>query len=204
MKLICIARPVCRLFFLKAHPTGPGSRGGKVLGYTKNGRPVYEDSGFSPERHAGFTIADHGDAATMHRDTARDRWKNPEERAHHNRMADYHLDEFRHEQRRYLAENVPTPKHLPEDHHGYFEHSPTTQHVPLEKFRPDPSRPSESLDRTKRYMDLARRALIPKRLPIKARDNGDGTFAVGSKGHHTWHVAKEMGWKSIPVEVECG
>jgi hypothetical protein len=189
------------LFFLKAKPTGPGSRGGKVLGYTKRGRAIYEDSGASPERHAGFELPDHGDAATMHRDVARDRWKTPEQMAHHNKMADYHVGEYNRENRRHLAEHAPTPEHLPEDHHSYFQHTPTTQHVPLGKFRPEPEHPG-NLDKTKRYMGLARSGAIPKRAPIKAVANEDGSYSVGSKGHHTFHVAKEQGWRSLPVEIE--
>lgn len=40
--------------------SGPGSRGGKVIGYTKSGKPVY--GGKSAHEHENFTAEDHKDA----------------------------------------------------------------------------------------------------------------------------------------------
>lgn len=44
---------------------GAGSRGGKVLGYTKSGKPIYEDKN---HEHTGFTKHDHLEAADFHED----------------------------------------------------------------------------------------------------------------------------------------
>lgn len=49
----------------KAKKTGEGSRGGKIVGHTKSGKPIYEDHGNSA--HADFDRHDHMDAADHHR-----------------------------------------------------------------------------------------------------------------------------------------
>lgn len=50
---------------------GEGSRGGKVIGHTKSGKPVYEHR--NPNYHSGFedfTKQDHQDAAKHHKNHA--------------------------------------------------------------------------------------------------------------------------------------
>jgi len=42
---------------------GPGSRGGKIIGYTKSGKPIYEDK---TTLHKNFTPEDHLEAADLH------------------------------------------------------------------------------------------------------------------------------------------
>lgn len=44
--------------------SGPGSRGGKVIGTTKSGKPIYDT--FSHEGHKDFTSQDHKDAENLH------------------------------------------------------------------------------------------------------------------------------------------
>lgn len=44
---------------------GEGSKGGKVVGHTKSGKPIY--SSFSHEEHKGFTSEDHMDASNLHK-----------------------------------------------------------------------------------------------------------------------------------------
>lgn len=51
-----------KTFFEKAG--GEGSRGGKVIGHTKSGKPIY-DSANHPN-HSNFTAADHFDAYSVH------------------------------------------------------------------------------------------------------------------------------------------
>lgn len=43
---------------------GEGSRGGKVIGHTRSGKPIYENSNH-PD-HKGFSSSDHLDAAKAH------------------------------------------------------------------------------------------------------------------------------------------
>lgn len=43
---------------------GEGNKGGKVIGHTKSGKPIYEDRGH--ESHKKFTSKDHKDAAAIH------------------------------------------------------------------------------------------------------------------------------------------
>lgn len=47
---------------------GEGSKGGKIIGHTKSGKPIYENHDH-PE-HASFTSEDHRDAAYAHGDKA--------------------------------------------------------------------------------------------------------------------------------------
>ena len=44
--------------------TGPGSRGGIVIGKTSGGKPIYRD--FSHPDHKGFTKGDHLEASKLH------------------------------------------------------------------------------------------------------------------------------------------
>ncbi len=48
-----------------AKPSAEGSRGGKVIGHTTSGKPIY--SKFGHESHAGFTPSDHKEASELHR-----------------------------------------------------------------------------------------------------------------------------------------
>lgn len=56
---------------------GEGSRGGKVIGHTKSGKPIYDIVGH--ENHKDFTHQDHKDAAQIHRDKMADNNKNKDE-----------------------------------------------------------------------------------------------------------------------------
>ncbi len=44
--------------------TGPGSRGGHVVGKTKSGKPIY--SAFGHAGHGKFSMSDHIEAANIH------------------------------------------------------------------------------------------------------------------------------------------
>lgn len=44
--------------------SGEGSKGGKIIGHTKSGKPIYDSHGHAA--HAGFAKPDHRDAAKMH------------------------------------------------------------------------------------------------------------------------------------------
>lgn len=43
--------------------SGPGSRGGKVIGYTKSGKPIYDSHHSS---YSNFSPQDHHDATEVH------------------------------------------------------------------------------------------------------------------------------------------
>ena len=44
--------------------SGEGSRGGKVIGHTKSGKPIYDT--YQHKSHKGFTKEDHEDARNLH------------------------------------------------------------------------------------------------------------------------------------------
>lgn len=45
---------------------GEGSKGGKVIGHTKSGKPIYESLDAKHENYKNFTSKDHKDAALLH------------------------------------------------------------------------------------------------------------------------------------------
>jgi hypothetical protein len=47
---------------------GAGSRGGKVIGHTKSGKPIYEDKNASHTHYKDFSLQDHKDAYKLHDD----------------------------------------------------------------------------------------------------------------------------------------
>lgn len=47
---------------------GEGSKGGKVIGHTKSGKPVYAQSISSKNKYRSFSKEDHKDAASLHKD----------------------------------------------------------------------------------------------------------------------------------------
>jgi len=53
----------------KAGKSGEGSRGGKVIGHTRSGKPIYDNP--SHEGHKNFDHNDHAEAANLHRDLYR-------------------------------------------------------------------------------------------------------------------------------------
>lgn len=89
---------------------GEGSKGGKVIGHTKSGKPIYDT--FSHSSHASFTKQDHRDASALHQkltmdhidkhnkaEAASDERKahlkasshhSDQEEAHHNAVVDAH------------------------------------------------------------------------------------------------------------------
>ncbi len=75
---------------------GEGSRGGKIIGHTKSGKPVYQTKGASHEESYGkFTAQDHKDAANLHNEEAytHDAHRmhaSPIMRSHHGVMGQHH------------------------------------------------------------------------------------------------------------------
>jgi hypothetical protein len=63
---------------------GEGSRGGKVIGHTKSGKPIYDH--FDHKSHKDFTKKDHNDAAKLHmkkfREALKDAKKEAKEELH--------------------------------------------------------------------------------------------------------------------------
>jgi hypothetical protein len=53
---------------LEKSSSGEGSKGGKVIGHTKSGKPIYDSHGHAA--HAGFSEQDHADARDAHDDHA--------------------------------------------------------------------------------------------------------------------------------------
>jgi hypothetical protein len=73
---------------IKSSP-GEGSRGGKVVGHTSSGKPIYDDHGHAD--HASFSKEDHMDAAKLHHNKMMESSKG-EEVGHHGRQSDKHLE----------------------------------------------------------------------------------------------------------------
>lgn len=71
---------------------GEGSRGGKVIGHTKSGKPIYENLKADSEEYSDFSIRDHQDASDLHDKKSvkhynkddKEKWK------HHHTIADSH------------------------------------------------------------------------------------------------------------------
>jgi len=76
-------------FIAKAYGGGEGSRGGKVIGRTKSGKPIYSSH---MGDHARFSRHDHAEAMDVHKLHARKNARdgNLDMAAHHRNMADKH------------------------------------------------------------------------------------------------------------------
>ena len=61
-----------------------GARGGRVIGHTKSGKPIYENKKGSTYKN--FSKQDHDDAATLHRGFK------GEDNSKHRTLSDSHLD----------------------------------------------------------------------------------------------------------------
>jgi len=90
---------------------GEGSRGGRVIGHTKSGKPIYANANHAS--HKSFTVKDHADAVKAHmkesdkhaKHLSADDIENNDEgelsnkQIHHKRMVEYHSDQmYAHEQ----------------------------------------------------------------------------------------------------------
>jgi len=73
--------------FGKARTRGEGSRGGKIIGHTRSGKPIYDRS--NHPKHAGFTSEDHRDAMSAHEDAA-DEARSGAKRDQHRAERSYH------------------------------------------------------------------------------------------------------------------
>lgn len=56
----------------KAAKQGEGSRGGKIIGHTRSGKPIYDEVGHSA--HASFSPEEHGDASSTHSQISDKHW----------------------------------------------------------------------------------------------------------------------------------
>ncbi len=76
--------------------SGEGAKGGKVIGHTKSGKPVYAKKIAGHKDYSDFSVRDHRDAAENHRAEAYEHRKKQNEsissysRDHHNQMSDWH------------------------------------------------------------------------------------------------------------------
>jgi hypothetical protein len=62
--------PIQKAFDDVLEKGGEGSKGGKVIGHTKSGKPIYDKAGHA--EHKNFTIEDHNDAKKLHDNTAQE------------------------------------------------------------------------------------------------------------------------------------
>lgn len=70
---------------------GEGSRGGKVIGHTKSGKPIYENA--NHEGHKNFTIAEHNDAIDLHQKPRDDYHKNMYSTDDDKKKNDHHYEQ---------------------------------------------------------------------------------------------------------------
>jgi len=79
--------------------SGEGSRGGKVIGHTKSGKPIYASQNAKLEK--SYNAEDHKDAAYAHLDRATEHYKNGHETQGnvHNSEFDRHFETSRHKKR---------------------------------------------------------------------------------------------------------
>lgn len=89
---------------------GEGSRGGKVIGHTKSGKPIYANKKATHKDYANFTKEDHADARVAHLTESNNFTKYAEKKfesgkadeglktadlvIHHNEIADSHTEEY--------------------------------------------------------------------------------------------------------------
>lgn len=91
---------------------------------------------------------------------------------------------------------------LAENHEDFFNVTPQTTRVSLDKLRPSkqPESQPKSVDNAERFMRQAAAGEKGKRDPIRVRDDGDGTYTV-LDGNATYGAAVRNDWKDLPVEV---
>jgi hypothetical protein len=101
-----------------------------------------------------------------------------------------------------IAKREP-PASLPEDHAKYFNVPENAKVVPLDKIVPSkPEQQSQKeAERGAKYMAAAANGEIEKRGPVTVSEQPDGSFKI-IDGNGTLTVAKNYGWKGLPVVVE--
>ena len=212
---------------VKAGATGEGSRGGRIIGRTKGGKPIYDNAGSRRANGIGARLQETakrlqpkapGPATTMARAQARGRvdrvgrgsaMAQAQARGRVDRVgqperlpgASPAVDPAK-AHRKALAANMEAPKpgELREAHHRYFNQPEGTQHVPMEKLRPVHERP-EGVANGEKYMKLAHDGHIPKRKPPSLKKHPDGTYSI-LDGNSTYHAAKRHGWKTLPGTID--
>lgn len=71
--------------------TGEGSRGGKIIGRTKSGKPIYAN--FEQENSKKYNFEDHSDAVSAHLKEAKKHFKSDKEKSkHHSQIAQLHFN----------------------------------------------------------------------------------------------------------------
>lgn len=91
---------------------------------------------------------------------------------------------------------------LPEDPRRYFKMTFDTEMIPLSKLRPEHKRPS-GIERARTAMRLAYDGKIGRRDPITVAKTTQGNYSIVD-GNSTFAIAKENGWKKLPVIVRRG
>ena len=178
---------------------GPGSRGGRVIGTTRSGKPIYDR--FDAPGHAKFSEEDHRDAAQAARTHAGlssiTRGTNDP-----TRVGDALRQALKHghEARKGELEREPTPAHLPEGHSRYFHHTAGTQHIPLDKLHGTKGPQPKSEERAAKLMARAAAGKGSRRMPITVRPHPkkEGHYQVVD-GNATHGAAKRYGWSSLPA-----
>ena len=104
--------------------------------------------------------------------------------------------------RKRLAAALPTPETLPEHHDAYFLLGGPHVVVPtaaLQSSKTDAENVKGGTNAAK-FMWASAQGIIPKRVPISVRDDGDGHYTV-LDGNGTLTAVRHYGWQALPVQV---
>jgi hypothetical protein len=161
---------------------GEGSRGGKIVGHTKSGKPIYHNpfaGGKAKEKHKDWSKKDHLDAAQHHREKTNDESLGYQKNMAHMQARDWHKDQAK------VASNGKQKtkiSHVNEtlDKHGSHSETPTISKNVLEKTKKKLEKRMDTLD--------SRASSVKGRQEMK--EHGD---ALGVVKEHIAHHEKKMG-----------
>jgi hypothetical protein len=102
-----------------------------------------------------------------------------------------------------VADELPRPSELPEDHALYFEES-DARIVSIDRLRSSKSlAENEASSRNaEKFFGAARAGVVARRKPLSVRTNADGSFLV-LDGNASLVAAQRLGWKTLPVKLDA-
>lgn len=111
------------------------------------------------------------------------------------------------------AVGAPHPTHVYDDkgqvhevdqrYRDYFKHDPEATVVHADRLQPTRKEPQEKVDSARQNADAAKAGTIPKRKPLDATENGDGTLSIVD-GNATHAALSAEGLTHFPVKITPG
>lgn len=100
------------------------------------------------------------------------------------------------------AKDIPSPKHLPEEHERFFNMEGATT-VPMDQIVSSKSDAENAKggENAPKFMMAAYHGKVAKRDPVTVEKQADGKYKV-LDGNGTFTGAKAAGWKALPVKVQ--